>query len=190
MTNPRRQRRTENTQVIEHASDDDNVLQDPEEFLDRANPENDGYMKAIEHVQRKIMHASSMLRPKQVNTIKSVFSGQSYTEAGANNQCHPQTVSKLVHSTLGQRLLTLLQYHLKLLEGPNEALRRNLLWRIAADNEEKAPKTSIQAISELNKMHYQNQQLQNPDAGGAQIAPQITINIDQRILPKGVLDRG
>lgn len=78
---------------------------------------------------------------------------------------------------------------MKLLEGPNEALRRNMLWRIAVKEEEPDPKTSIKAIEALNKMHFQNHQIKNPDAGGNQPPPQVTININQDILPKGPLDK-
>lgn len=194
MTEPRqrplRQRPNQGLDVIDHIDDDDDDdNQDPNDFLDRAHPENDDYMVAIERIQRKIMHASSLLRTKQVNIIKSVFSGQSYVEAAFNNQCHPITASKVAHSTNGQRLLSLLQYHLKLLEGPNEALRRNMLWRIAVKEETPNPKTSITAIEALNKMHFQNHQIKNPDAGGKNQPTQVTIVINQELMPKGALDK-
>jgi hypothetical protein len=164
--------------------------QDPEEFLDRNHPENDDYMKAVEHVQRQIMHQTTLLRSKQVNILKSVFAGNNYTQAGQLHKTAPQTVSRLVKSTNGQRLLNLLQYHLKLLEGPAEAQRRNMLWRIAQAEERIAPKTSIAAIEQLNKMHFQQHTLDNPLPNGtAPPAPQVTININQDILPKGALDR-
>ena len=175
--------------VIEHVDEDDYAFRAPDEFLDRAHPENDQYMQAIERIQRKIMHASRLLRTKQVNIIKDVFTGKNFTEVAAINSCTPITVSRLVHSTAGQRLLDLLQYHIKLLEGPNEALRRNMLWRIAAKEELTDPKTSIKAISELNKMHFQSEQLRNPAAGGQQPQQQVTININQQVLPRGALDR-
>ena len=131
-TSPR-QRHPDSREIIEHHDNDSGRI-DPEAFLDRNHPQNDEYMQAIEHVQRKIMHASQMLRTKQVNIIKSVFAGKTFTDAAKENSCHPTTVSKLVSTKNGQRLLSLLQYHLKLLDGPNEALRRNLLWRVAVEN--------------------------------------------------------
>jgi len=185
---PRRRTGTQ-LDVIEHADEDDSAFRNPDDFLDRAHPENDQYMVAIERIQRKIMHASRMLRSKHVNIIKSVFSGMNYTEAAVENACSPVTVSRVVDSTYGRRLLDLLQYHMKLLEGPNEALRRNMLWRIAAKEELTDPKTSIKAIEALNKMHFQDKQLKNPDAGGHHQPQQVTININQQILPKGALDR-
>jgi hypothetical protein len=175
---------------IEH-TDEESGLQDPNEFLDRNHPENDQYMQAVEHVQRQIMHQTTLLRSKQVNILKSVFAGNNFTQAARENHCVPQTVSKLVKSTNGLRLLNLLQYHLKLLEGPNEAQRRSMLWRIAVAEEKLAPKTSIQAIEALNKMHFQQHTIDNPLPNGtAPPAAQVTIHINQDILPKGALDRG
>lgn len=176
--------------IIEHDDEEEVRTCSPEEFLDAVHPENDAYMQAIEHIQRKIMHASTRLRTKQVNIIKSVFSGMTFTQAAEHNKCHPATVSKLVRTSDGQRLLSLLQYHLKLLEGPNEALRRNMLWRIAVASEQQDPKTAIKALEALNKMHFQTQQLKQPQLTHGQSATQVVnININQAVLPRGVLDR-
>lgn len=183
-------RNANHIQVIEHDEPDETGLQDLNDFLDRAHPENDDYMKSVEHVQRQIMHANSLLRTKQVNILKTIFAGHNYTDTASRHNTSPQTVSKLVRSTNGQRLLNLLQYHLKLLEGPNEGLRRNMLWRIAADSEEIDPKTSIKAISELNKMWYQAKQLEQNLTGPTttQQAPTVIINIDSTVMPKTTLD--
>lgn len=159
-------------------------MEDPEDFLDRAHPENDQYMQAVEHVQRQIMHQTTILRTKQVKILKTVFSGANYTEAAAKNQTTAPTVSRLVKSEAGQRLLNLLQYHLKLIEGPNEAQRRNMLWRIAVSEELIDPKTSIKAIEALNKMHG----LIAPDAQAVPQQQAVVININQAQLPRGALD--
>lgn len=181
-TNPRQQ-------IIEHEDPEDSGLQDPDDFLDRSHPANDDYMKAVEHVQRGIMHANSQLRTKQVKILKSIFAGNNYTQTAKMHQTTAVTVSRLVSSPTGQRLLNLLQYHLQLIEGPNEAQRRSMLWRIALKEEAIDPKTSIKALGELNKMHYQSKQLTaalNQD--NPQQAPQVVININQTTMPKGKLD--
>jgi hypothetical protein len=165
--------------------------ENPEDFLDRNHPENDQYMKAVEHVQRQIMHQTTLLRSKQVIILKAVFAGNNFTQTGTLTHTHPNTVSRLVKSPKGQRLLNLLQYHLKLIEGPNEAQRRSMLWRIAVAEELISPNTSIKAIEALNKMHFQQEQLDQALPIGTQPqAPTVVIHIDQQILPKGVLDRG
>ena len=178
-----------NTLDVGEHPDDEDEYQSPEEFLDRHHPENDGYMKAITHVQGKIMYLTTMLRTKQVNILKSVFSGENYTQTGKRHGACPATVSRLVKSNYGQQLLNMLQYHRQLLEGPNEAMRRNMLWRIAQKSEKFEKRVSIKAISELNKMHFQQAQIDNPNVGGQQQVTQTTIiNIDQTLMPRGKLD--
>jgi hypothetical protein len=175
--------------AVEHVDNDSHHHQDPKDFLDRHHPENDDYMRAIEHVQGKIMFLTTMLRSKQVNMLKSVFAGENYIQVGRRHGAAPATVSRLSKSTYGQQLLNMLQYHRQLVEGPNEAMRRNMLWRVAQNEEELDPKTSIKAIAELNKMHFQQIQIDAPANGGQQPTTQVTININQDLMPKGVLDR-
>ena len=187
---PRNQQQPSSTGIVpvEHDIDDEGY-QNPEDFLDRHHPENDQYMRAIEHVQGKIMYLTTMLRSKQVNILKSVFNGENYTQAGRRHGCVPSTVSRLVKSKYGQQLLNMLQYHRQLVDGPNEAMRRNMLWRIAQNEEKLDSKTSIKAIAEINKMHFQQIQLDNPNAGGQQTQnTQVVININQELMPRGKLD--
>jgi hypothetical protein len=174
--------------LIEHDDDDDDelALQDPDEFLDRYHPENDSYMQAVGHIQRQIMHQTTLLRTKQVNILKTVFTGANYTETAKKHGTTSATVSRLVKSPDGQRLLNLLQYHLHAIEGPNESQRRNILWRIAQDNELRNPATAIKAVSELNKMHFQQYTVKQNE--NALSKPQVVININQDLLPKGALD--
>ena len=181
-------KKTDSTEVIDHPENDDGYMS-PDDFLDRHHPENDNYMRAIEHVQGKIMYLTTVLRSKQVNILKSVFAGENYTQASKSNGTSPPTVSKLVKSNYGNQLLTMLQYHRQLLEGPNEAMRRNMLWRIAQNEEKVDPKTAIKSLAELNKMHFQQNQIDNPNAGGqTQINQTTIINIDQNLMPRGALD--
>jgi len=172
---------------IEH-EDEDEGYQSPEEFLDHHHPENDQYMRAIKHVQAQIMYLTRSLRPKQVNMIKSVFAGDNFAETGKKHGAVPSTVSRLVKSRHGNQLLTMLQYLQTLTDGPNEAMRRNMLWRIAQKEEKFNSNTSIKAISEINKMHFQTDQLKNNLSQPQQQQPAIVVNIDQRILPRGALD--
>ena len=180
--------RTNTQQIVEHPDEPDQLL--PEDYLERHHPENDRYMKAVEHVQRQLMHQTTLLRTKQVNILKSVFAGDNYAEAARKHNTAPQTVSKLTKSPHGARLLNLLQYHLNMIEGPNLAQRRALLWRIARDTEEHAPNTAIKAVDSLNKMTYQEFEQNNPthnspNTPNNQPIVQITIN---ELLPRGNLD--
>lgn len=178
-----------NTDLI--PDEEDALLQAPSDFLDEHHPENDQYIKGVEHIQRQIMHVNKQLRPKQVQILKTVFSGLNYTDTAKEHGTTRTTVSRLVKSTNGSRLLSLLHYHLKLIEGPNEAQRRSMLWRIAAREEINNPKTSITALGELNKMHNFAKQLdQNAELANSpnSKAPTVIVNINQATMPKGSLD--
>ena len=83
-------------ELVEHTDENDDQLEDPEDFLDRAHPENDQYMKGVEHIQRQIMHQAALLRTKQVQIIKTVFAGNNYVATAAMHYTTGATVSKLV----------------------------------------------------------------------------------------------
>ena len=89
----------------------DNQLMAPEEFLDQHHPANDDYMRSVDHIQRKLMHAASKFRRKQVNMLKCAFAGHNYTDTAKRVGTHPSTVSKVVNSKQGQEFLSLMQYH-------------------------------------------------------------------------------
>jgi FixJ family two-component response regulator len=166
----------------------DNYLQDPEEFLAAHHPANDAYIQSVNHIQRRLITASKLLRHKQVQILKAVFTGKNYAEVARQLGTSSQTVSKLVNSPQGNDLLQLMQYHQMLLEGANTAQRRNMLWRIAVAEEKIDPKTSIKAVAELNKMAYQEWESKNPNAGGQKQQVAVQININQQQLPRGALD--
>lgn len=177
------------TNIVEHRDTSDGVPP-VVEFMDRHHPANDTYMVALEQTKRNLMAQRNLLRPKQVNILKSVFQGHNYTDTAAIHGCAPQTVSNLTRSDKGSRLLGLLQYHQQLLEGPQEMQRRSALWRMAVDNEKLDPTIAIKAITELNKMADKEWEKKNPTATDPNhgTVNNIQINIDQKLLPKGALD--
>jgi hypothetical protein len=80
------------------------------------------------------------------------------------------------------RVVRLIGYfqHLNLyMEGPNQIIRRNMLYRIAVDNEKLDPKETIKAISELNKMDQSARGTSSSD---------INIVINNETMPRGNLD--
>ena len=165
-------------------------LQPLEDFLDRNHPTSDEYMQAVELIQRNIMHTSSRLRAKHVQMVKLSFAGLRTKDIAQRLGTTPSTVSRITNSDDGKKLLQLLNYHQIMLEGPNLAQRRNMLWRIATTEEHVDPKTSIKAVEALNKMTTQDWERDNPEQAGAAkggTAP-VIININQDTLPRGALD--
>ena len=184
----RRKRQTSNVTIVEHEDPDSTDVLDISEFLEEHHPNNDRYMRSLEHIQRQIMSVTHQLRPKQVNMLKSVFAGLNFTEAARLHSASPATVSNLVKSKLGSDLLTALQYHQVMLEGPNLAQRRNMLWRIATRSEEIDPKTTIAAITEVNKMTFAQHTAKTAEFN-TQSSSGREVRIPQDILPAGDLDK-
>ena len=189
-THIRRRRPATPVTIVEHEEPDKGEILDISEFLAEHHPNNDRYMRSLEHIQRQIMSVTHQLRPKQVNMLKSVFAGLNFAEAARLHNASPPTVSNLVKSKLGSDLLTALQYHQVMLEGPNLAQRRNMLWRIAQRSEEIDPKITIAAITEVNKMTFAQHaaktaefNTQTPNTAGPEI------RIPQDLLPAGELDK-
>jgi len=151
----------------------------PELLLDSNHPANDQYIKDISNLKRMIVSHSQSMHPKTVQMCKLAHVGLAHTEIAKKLKCANGTVGKHVNSDKGQRLLALLS-HLKMgIQGPNEAQRINMLWRISRENEESQPKTSISAIAEINRMTITD----------VSIAPQqTTIIVNQTMFPKGDLD--
>jgi len=167
--------------------DEDEDVLPLQEFLDKNHPSNDIYMRSVDHVQRQIMSQTALLRPKQVQMVKCVFNGLNYTETALKVGCSPSTVSKVVQSQNGARLLKLLQYHLNLLQGANTAQRRNMAWRIAVDNEQTDPKVSLQAIKTLEDIDNREFKEKNPQ-GAAVITMPTVVYANENLTPT-VLDQ-
>lgn len=144
-------------------------------------------MQAVDLIQRNIMHASAGLRPKHILMVKQSFSGARNVDIARSVGTTAVTVGRILNSEKGQKLLQLLNYHQIMLEGPNLAQRRSMLWRIASNEEAVDPKTSIKAVEALNKMTTQDWEQKNPEKAG-QTKGGMVVNIDQDLMPRGNLD--
>ena len=70
--------------------------------------------------------------------------------------------------------------HLKILQdGPNELLRKQMLWRIAVNNEMDDPKEATKALAELNRMEDRTRGI---------VGNKIEIIINNELMPRGALD--
>lgn len=187
----RRKRSQQYREVTQHFEpDDEHDLVELKEFLNTSHPSNDKYMRSLTLIQRQIMSLTHQLRSKQVEILKSVFSGMNYAEASRANNTTGGTVSKLVKSPDGVALLNALQYHQAMIEGANVAQRRNMLWRIAVAGELKEPKTTISAVEALNRMTFNDYtaSVVKPKQGATDEPIAKTIDIDPLLLPRGPLD--
>jgi len=154
---------------------------EPEMLLDPYNPKNDRYYQGLDDVRRRIAHQKSQMKPKQVTAVKLALSGLSGVRIAEKIKVSSNTVSKWLNSPAAIRLGTLLDTLNAYLDGPNKEHRKHMLWRIAVDNEELRPSTTISAVQEINKMSGSYE----PSSSGSQ----INITINSELLPHGELDK-
>ena len=161
----------------------DHTLLPPELVLDPKHPANDEYIRNAQNIQRAIVAVSKKLSPRAVQATKLKHKALPTREIAERLNVTPTTISKLTKSKDAKTLLTLLGYYASLVAGPHVAQRTAMLWRIATDNESKAPRTAIAALAELNKVDLAYKEMQT---GANQKSPIVVIN--QETLPRTVLD--
>jgi len=123
----------------------------PDAVADEYHPSADRYLQNIKEIQRAIVSQSRGMSPLAVQAVKGYHSGETYTLTATTIGKSLPWVSKQVNSDDGQRLLALLAYYQEAINGPNDAQRNAMLWRVAVDSEQNDPKVAISAVAELNK---------------------------------------
>ena len=162
--------------------DDFEELLPPEALLDPDHPNNDPYIQNVKCLERLITAQVKQFTPRQLQIVRMFNAGQKPKDIALQLKCSRQMVYAHTTSDKGKRLISLMRRHLAAVEGPNTAQRRAMVWRIAKDNEQDNPKTSIQAINTLNDMEKYLYEQQNPEQEQAPV--QIIINN----LPQTPLD--
>ncbi len=120
--------------------------------MDASNPLADAFMKSVKQLQQAIVGVAALLKPKQVVAVKLHHSGVTNVAAANQLGVAALTIGHWLRLPDAVRLLSLLHHYHTAMEGPNEALRRNMLWRIAARLEEDEPRVAILALTEINRM--------------------------------------
>ena len=168
-------------------------LYDQEEYIEPElddsvyNPANSQYRKVTHSLRRIIKHQAMQMRPKHAQIAKLVASGmQTNVQIAKRMRCAPNTVASVKKQPDAQRLIGAIR-ELKLLTDGTRAIDREMmLWGIALREEEIDPRTSIAAISEINRMKVDTPAAQAKLAQTADITNQPTIIIqlaDSRLLP-------
>jgi hypothetical protein len=152
----------------------------PEDLLDKDDPNNDSYFQILENYRSHLTVAAGKLRPKMVAAARLHVQGKTNKEVQAATGY--ASVSPLWARDDVQRFIALLRRVNSYTDGPNLAVRLNMLWRIAHTNEKDDPSIALQALKELNKVD-------GAYPTGSDNAPsQVTIIINQDTLPKTILD--
>jgi len=132
----------------------------PVECLLDDHPMNDDYLRGIEKLKRAIIQRSDTMRPAQIKAVKLRHQGYTNIVIAEKLGKKPANISSLLSNPRCKELLALLRYLALALEGPADAQRRAMLWRIAEANEQDDPRCAISAIAELNRMHHNDRQLE------------------------------
>ena len=158
----------------------------PEMLLDENHPANDEYLKKVRRIEQWLVYESTKVKPKHLAIIKAWAAGQKQKIIAEQQGISAQTVCRVVNTAQGQKIIALLAHLVQLLEGPQEAQRRAMLWRIAQDNELDSPRTAITAIEAINRMDLAHYDQQRDEMGNT---PMVNITINAAELPQTVLDQ-
>ncbi len=117
-----------------------------------AHPAADVYVVHLREVQLAIVKQSLSMDKKLVAAAKDHHRGIPVSESIINVGRTATWIAKNLKTVPALRLIALLAYYQEAIDGPDEAQRRAMLWRISVNNETAQPKVSISAIGEMNKM--------------------------------------
>jgi hypothetical protein len=138
---------------------------------------NDEFVQREFELKKEIADYAKEFEPWQVEVARRYANGEPFTAIAQSLKKSPTTVSKAVKEPALEKLVHFF-LHLRIYQdGPNDLLRRNMLWRIAVKNETTDPKEATKALAELNRMAQGNR------GGGG-----FNIVINGVNLQKGPLD--
>lgn len=146
---------------------------------DRYYPENELSARKEHELKKQIVELSKDFEPWQAKACQRYAYGEGITSVASNVKRANGVVKKWLDSYAAQQVLALWHAVQVYQQGPNEAQRRNMLWRIALDNEKEDPKEARGAIAELNRMD---------DAKRGIGGNKIEIVINNELLPRTKLD--
>jgi len=150
------------------------------------NPANDEFKRTVVSLQRRIHHLAGTLRPRYAMVAKLSLGTHTNIEIARKTRFNPATITNILRTDKVQELRRALIQLRSLLEGVSALEREQMLWRIALRNEEFNPRTSIAAVSEINKMKIDTHAAKEKSKQNTALVnkPNIVIQLaDQRLLP-------
>lgn len=140
-------------------------------------PVPDKHQRALDAFQARLERLAPFLRPQWREIVRLAATGHANKDIAAEVGVAPGTVTSVLQREHCQQYLALLTARIDYLEGPTVAARRQMLWRIATDNEDSAPRVAIQAVDVLNKQDGIYSDHLKPNSGDLNI--QIINNFSQ-----------
>lgn len=113
---------------------------------------NDFSVQQEHRLKQEIYDYAKEFEPWQIESARLRSHGETFASIAKTLGKSRQDISNALKEPALDKLFNFF-IHLRIYQdGPNEQLRRNMLWRIAVDNEKKDPKESRGALAELNRM--------------------------------------
>ena len=141
------------------------------------HPAADKYLHTVKEIQRALVTVSRSMKPVEVNAVKLHHQGETNVAIAEVVKRSTAWVAKTINTVKARSLLSLLGYYREAIDGPKDAQRMAMLWRIAVDAEEHNPRTTIAAVAELNKMASTSYDQKHENSGNQP----ITIVINQQL---------
>ena len=164
----------------------------PERFLQEHHPANDNFLKEKIHLERAMVAQQAKFKRRwHLQVIKQTHNGARNKDIAAEMRRSPATISKIINSKDAKNLLHLMNVYATHTRGANVSQRQALLWEVAQNNKADRPSIAVQAISELNKMDFKQQELQlrQQEANQHNHTQPISITINEKHLPRTTLDQ-
>lgn len=151
------------------------------------NPANDSYLAMTSHLQGRLTAQARVMRPSHIAIAKLLDTGLKNKDIALRVRMTPQAISNIKHSEPVKELRSLMNKYSSLIAGSTQAMRDNMLYRIAVRNEISDPKVSISAIAEMNKLvHNDRVHDLNKKTGGNATQTVIVQLGDSRLKPSAL----
>lgn len=141
---------------------------------------NDRHVQQEMAVREEIAALQSEMEPWEGVFARRYAQGESIRELAKELKKTSRTLSDASNRAPVVRLIHYWQHLAVLQAGPNQLLRKQMLWRLAVDNEKVDPKEATKALAELNRMD---------DALKTKGLGNIKIIINNASLKRGELDK-
>lgn len=160
----------------------DSELLPAEYLVDPYSPVGDKFFQRLELLRKQIVAASAdLVRDKHIEVVKLHFIGRSRAEICEETGYVSGTVGQILKRDDARRLLNLMRLLSLTESGPTEMQRKDLLWRIAVDNEKKDGRLAVAAIGEINRMEGTGSVI----GGDGKV---LQVIVQNNVLAKGPLD--
>ena len=140
---------------------------------------NDHFVRQEIKVKEEITLAAQSFEPWINEFARRYAAGETINSLVKPLKKNRADLNRLLDKAPFVRLVHLWQHLNVMMQGPNEIVRKQMLWRIAVDNEKGDPKEATKAIAELNRMEQSARGLNGNS---------INIIINNEVLPRGALD--